>query len=281
MSLRRVLFSAPTIPALLGFLFCLWNSIAPEAMPCGTTGCALYGPGTESNFLWHAGTAAFAVLAGLSALQRKSAANLALFFVACDIPLLFSLVLTAVCAKCLIVGALFFWTACAADRQTTPVREKSFTHRAIPALWLALFIMNLGSVLSDFIPSWSMSGNPRKAELVAYVSPTSPASLMAIKRYEKQGDKVAFLPIIKDGTDFSRIVYARMLVEENPERPLSQIMAAAGSPDYARPSVAVLVSKLPILLRCLINTARSLASGSRAVPIVEYRGLPPEQPAVH
>lgn len=276
MNLRRILSWAPTIPALLGFLFCLWNTVAPETVPCQTAGCALYGTGTESNILWHAGMAAFGLLIVLSAWRKKYAARPALFFLACDIPLLVFLVLTAPCAKCLAVGLIFFWTACAADYWRIPSPGKRFSHRAVPCIWLVAFAMNLGVVASDTIPSWSMAGDPKTAILVAYVSPTCPYCLKAIERYERHGDKVAFLPIIKDRSDFSRIVCARLLAEKEPERALSGVMAEAGREDYERPSTPVLVSRLPILLRCLVNTARSLSSGAHIVPIVEFRGLPQE-----
>ncbi len=278
MSAARFL-SQPAIPAAAGFAFCLWNALAPDTVPCGASGCALYA-GAGSAVVWALGALSFGLTFLLAKRKKKRwTAKLACLLLACDIPFLAVLVLTAPCTKCMLVGLLLFWMAMASRKDAGTEEEQGGQlvpeplFRTVRTVWLALFCAVCGSLVGEAMAPRAVQGDLASAEATICISPSCPHCLEAVRRYEQSG-RVAFIAVAPGKDDLARVVLMHSLRQENPSRSLSSIMEEVSRPETALPGAFEFALNAPLAFKTLAATAKAGWTGAKSLPLVEFRGLP-------
>ena len=280
----------PVLPALLGVVLCAMQILAIDgsrnSLSCATVGCTLYG---GSALTWLAGLCSFLVLfivpflsraLGLIPVLRGDFLNdvskrimriLTFVGLVLDLPLLALLLATSPCLLCLCAGCLLFLCFIAVHVQKRREQDKPDQsrmgmarpmHNVLMTVWLVLFTLNSGVAANElFTRQWSISGDIGTADVIVYFSPSCTYCLSAIKKYEgKIG--VALVPVAHTEADFEGIAGIVNAMQHG----VTVHEAMLGG---ARRSVNPLLR-----LRVLANTAQALRSGTKIIPLVEFRGVP-------
>ncbi|MDD6181104.1 MAG: hypothetical protein PUB01_03395 [Desulfovibrionaceae bacterium] len=271
---RRLLWQ-PLAAALAGALFCFWMTLDSESL-CVTTGCALFQDASVGGVsLWHYGMAAFMLLSVLAVSGFGAAGRLAS---GCcllgDVLLLALMAATAPCASCLIVALFFALTYGAFRREARPRESRGKTPSASWLLWAwaLLWAINILAAGRNALGPWVMQGDPEQAGIHLYFSPSCPSCIKALKVLSGNIG-AAFYPVAETDGDVAAVLRMEQLRRAGSTLYEAQQQAMQEAPELSlwrqwAPEVALL------RFRMLRNKAHVLAAGGRAVPYIEYRGLP-------
>lgn len=277
MTKTHAMLAAPLFAAVIATAFCVWSALGNDVNFCVTTGCTLYQDFSVGGVsLWWFGTGAFTLLAACALLgQREAGYRLSGFFVVGDVFLLLLMALTAPCVSCLVAAfffALCYWFfrrsvfASAKPGQPTPLRRS-----ILLAVWLTLFVVNLGAVARSQFDVWPLLDESGDAHLRMFFSPACTYCAEGINVLSGNVN-VAFYPVAENEADVLRIAKMQELLDKG-----EGIAEALGqSMEEPQPGGIGAWSPEMLLLRfrLLRNKAHIFASGSQSVPFFETLGLP-------
>lgn len=273
----HAILAGPFFFALLGTTFCVWRALGNDINVCVTAGCILYQDVTVAGIsFWWFGVAAFGVLAGLSLLGVAAWGRiLAALALAGDICLLLLMAVTSPCISCLVVALLFALVYFLLRRIPAP-QSRMRVEKRRPSLllwvWLALFVVNLGTVVRSQADVWPILDESGNATTRLFFSPSCRYCIEAINTLSGKVD-VAFYPLAETEADVWKIARMRALLDEEG---LNIAQAVAQSQNVTVPSdlSGWRPGMLLLRFRMLRNKAHIFAAGSQGVPFFEQRGLP-------
>lgn len=278
----RSILIFPAILALLGALFCAWNSLDSGSVPCITEGCTLFQTFTIGGFsLWWAGVGLFSLLTLLALVGAAGAcwfiSGLAL---SVDCMLMVIMLLTAPCFACLVVAvmlALCFWR----------FREE-FLHPSAPgrssrngskswllALWGILFVVNLGLATRSAVTPWPIQTPQENAPAVnIYFSPScSACRQLVLGMPATEAEQVAWFPVVEEGQGLYIIDSMHKSILEGV--PLDKAFTTAMESPAPTLWASLTSPRLLVLqFRLWVNQAHVLRAGGATLPMVEFRGVP-------
>lgn len=258
--------------AILGALYCLAALLGLGEALCVTNGCSLY-----QNFslygisLWHAGIAAFLVLAALSFTGRVTLAlNLSRLTLAADCFLLLLMSLTSPCLACMgaaVFLAVVFYALYRAHAEQHGAKHPSRSR--LLAVWLLCLVAALVVTVKELSAPGPWHG-PEDAPMRIYFSPHCPACLQALEAAASSPLPVAYYPVAVD-LDEVKVILA---MEEDLAKgvPLLDSLrkVRADPPRELRLSPR----SLSVLWQILRNRADVLALGKGSVPLILINGVP-------
>ncbi len=264
----------PLCLALLATTFSAWSALGNEVSICVTAGCSLYQDSAIAGIpLWWLGAGIFAALAGLALLGQAAAgralAGLALLG---DVFLLALMAFTAPCVSCL-VAAVFFALLYLGFRQATATRNRASRpgRSVLLAVWLVLFIVNVGAVARSLAQVWPLTDNGEEATVHMFFSPSCPSCREGIRVLSGHVD-VAFYPVAENEADVYKT--ARMMELLDQGQSMAQALEGAQQAQPPTGLAAWWPDHFWLRFRLLRNKAHIFLSGGQAVPFFEYHGLP-------
>lgn len=261
----------PLLLSVLGAAFCVWSASGNALNLCVTTGCSLFQDFTLGGIsMWWFGAAGFAVLVLLSLSGRPvlGVAGAGLCVVV-DVVLLGIMLTTAPCVGCLFAALLFALTYLA-FRYSSHKRDQPLPRSWLLLVWMCLFIANVGAVVKAEADTWPMHG-PDDPGVRLFFSPSCSACREAVNSLSGRVN-VAFYPLAENDQDVPAVAAMIAAVEKGDS------MAEALASVKNIPEISTLGAYAPeywlLRFRLLRNKAHVLASGSEAIPYIEFHGLP-------
>lgn len=285
----------PFFLALAGILFSLWNVLGDSSALCVSNGCTLFNTYTVAGLsLWWAGVAGFSLLLLLAipglGLTGLICAGLGLGL---DCLLLSVMLFTAPCFTCLVIGLLLALTF-SAYRSAVRQAERRRTDGSVSpilALWILLFIVNVGCLIRDSLAPWALvePADGSEAAVRVYFSPSCAACVSLLRSYEEAGSgPSSWYPVAENERDVPLIadMTRRMAGQEPAGVPgLAAALDASLAAGPVQSSVPAQLRPGTLLLQFRLwrNAARVLRSGSSRLPFVEFHGAPTalRQPPAH
>ncbi len=262
----------------LAIAFCIWSALGNDVNICVTTGCMLYQDFTIAKIsLWWIGATAFACLGGCAILGQAAIGRwLAAVFLAGDVCLLFLMALTAPCVSCLAVAIFFALIYLSFRKQNTGAKQHAVQRgqkrfSILLAVWLALFIVNLGQVARSQIGIWPILDESGEASTRMFFSPSCKYCIEGVNALSGN-IAVAFYPLAESDADVAKVAKMMALLADG--MGLAEAMGQSQQEEFTNFWQQMSPNMLLLRFRMLRNKAHLFAQGSQGVPFFERKGLP-------
>ncbi len=258
--------------AIAGLALAVGELLAPDTVPCTTSGCALQ----YDFFLWEIGAGVFGALLLCSLLK---AAKIGLWLsglaLAGDTLLLVVMLLTASCPSCLVFAlllALCFVSFIHASRTPWHTSTPSLALGLI-YLWSVLFVIDTGLLLRDLVEPWAIS-KPEKEQPIANIFfSTSCQACRKLLLGMRPTDlsHTAWYPVIEKEEDLRAIHALEREIRQGV--PLDIALRHLPQDSSTLPSLSI-GDYLRLKIRLNINRSRILLSGRESLPFIQFFGVP-------
>lgn len=264
--------------SIIGLIYSLIMSfgIGAEAL-CLTSGCAIVQDFKIFGISpWWAASLMFAIIAALCFFHMRVAARiLASLFLAGDCVFLLAMFFVAPCTSCLGAAFLIFcvWAGLRIDRAVL-ITARRIMAGAISAVWLVLFILNLGYALNELLPGWKLTeqGSQAEKKISLYFSPSCTACREALQIF---AGRAMFYPVAENDDDYAVIadISTRVAAGESVQAALAVIHAKQAAGSWVKPQLSFWRRTLNAM-KLMRNQATVLRQGYNVLPVIVFEGLP-------
>ena len=263
---------APLVPALLGLLFCIWNTIDAVSVPCFTLGCSIQHSFTLAGIsLWRIGACSFALLT-LCALAGFLAAGrlLAGAMLICDSALLLLMTASAPCLSCLITALLMaasFALFCHSAPCRTALAPSLFL------VWGLTFCMAAGQLVHSLASPLAIAGpaDPAALRMNIYFSPSCSACRRLVQGMPQDAASFsAWYPVAETEQDLAAIaaMHKALIAGKDLHEAFTEAQNAPKADFPER------IALFPLQIRLWINRGHVLEGGQNALPYITVYGVP-------
>lgn len=267
---------AGLVSAVIGFTYSLLMSVgvAQETF-CLNSGCAIVQDFRVFGISpWWAASVFFALIAILCFVRfRRAARILAMFFLAGDCLFLLLMLFIAPCSSCLIGAVIIFscWVSLRTNAYSLIVARRIMAG-ALSAVWLILFMLNLGYAANEAVPTWKIVESSAEGNKISiYFSPSCPACREAVKLF---AGRASFYPVAERQDDYPVIadLYNRTKNGIPLSKALDAIITEQKSNTYTAPEESFWRSMFN-KIRIMRNQSSAMHYGN-SLPIIIFEGLP-------